>query len=74
MIECSYADCDQEAKYSTSYVYEQIPLYGLRVCETHANELIEQHNDESQPMHLLELIELGRTHELLIETTEGKDR
>lgn len=66
MTKCCYADCGHDATHAASYVYNHIPLYSLPVCEAHANELIDQHNNEADPLRLIELVELRETHELLI--------
>lgn len=62
-MKCSYRDCDLEATYLADYVCAHIPLYGVRICEPHADELLTDHTDDTSTVYLLRLTPLWGTEE-----------
>jgi len=69
---CSYRDCELYAMYLADYLHGGIPLYGLRVCEVHANQLIDEHNDDTTTVQLLALSPIDGQHHALIRETDDR--
>lgn len=53
MDKCMFRDCHEKATHLVDYLRGDIPIYGIRACEMHVNNLIDEHEDDTSTLFLL---------------------